>query len=101
MERYTLVGCDGNAFAVMGYVCRAFDESGHKLNRPYGITKSNKDNYISLATSGNYDELLAISMEVLDDINDSLEKAGLIETKKISPFEALALLREQGYEVEL
>ena len=101
MERYTLVGCDGNAFAVMGYVCRAFDESGRKLNRSYAITKSNKDNYVSLAKSGNYNELLALSMEVLDDINDSLEKAGLINTKKISPIEALALLKEQGYEVEL
>lgn len=101
MKKYSLIGVNGNAFAVMGYVGNAFDESGRVLKRPHVITKANKDNYMSLAMSGNYNELLSLSIDVLEDINDSLEKAGLIETKKISPIEALALLKEQGYEVEL
>lgn len=100
MKRYTLVGCDGNAFAVMGYVNNAIRESGRVLGRNPVLTQSNIDNYVMLATSGNYDELLALSVRMIEDINDSLEKAGKITTKKISPEMAKALLAEMGLEVE-
>ena len=63
IQKYTLVGCDGNAFSIMGYVCRAFDESGRLFKRPTLITDANKKNYQTLAMSGNYDELLCISMQ--------------------------------------
>lgn len=59
---YTLVGVDGNAYAVMAYVRRAMKECGRN--------KSEIDAYINDATSSNYDNLIAVSMDMLDILND-------------------------------
>ena len=56
-----LVGCDGNAFAVMGYVTNAMKKEGK--------TPAEIRAYRTNAMSGNYDKLLAVSMEVLDELN--------------------------------
>ena len=100
MKRYTLVGVDGNAFCVMGYVINAMKETERPLKRPHVITLGNIDSYKTLAMSGDYNNLLSISMDVLNDINTALEDAGLISNKKISAEEASALLSELGYEVD-
>lgn len=97
MQRYTLVGCDGNAFAVMGYVINAIRESGKILARQHVLTDGNIANYKALAMSGDYNNLLAVSMEVLEDINDSLEKAGKIDKDSDEVEAALALLASKGY----
>lgn len=34
IDEYTLVGCDGNAFAVKAYVINAIRESGRLFERP-------------------------------------------------------------------
>lgn len=60
--KYTLAGCDGNAFAVMGYVTNAMKKEGK--------TPSEIRAYRTNAMSGNYDKLLAVSMEVLDELNN-------------------------------
>lgn len=99
MKRYTLVGVDGNAFCVMGYVIKAMEETEKPLGRPHVITISNIEGYKTLAMSGDYNNLLCVSMEVLNDINKALEDAGLINNKKISSEEAAALLADMGYEV--
>ena len=59
--KYTLVGCDGNAFAVMGYVANAMKKEGK--------SQSEIRAYRTDAMSSDYDNLLAVSMEVLDELN--------------------------------
>ena len=99
IQKYTLVGCDGNAFSIMGYVCRAFDESGRLFNRPALITDANKKNYQMLAMSGNYEDLLALSIKTLEDINTDLEKAGFISDDSDDALEMIAKLTAMGYNV--
>ena len=99
IQKYTLVGCDGNAFSIMGYVCRAFDESGKLFKRSPMITDANKKNYQMLAMSGNYDELLALSIQTLEDINEDLEKAGFISDDSDAALEMIAKLTAMGYNI--
>jgi hypothetical protein len=53
-----LIGQDGNAFAIMGRVKKAL--------RRAGADKEYIDKYLSEATSGDYNYLLAVSMEYVD-----------------------------------
>ena len=99
IQRYTLIGCDGNAFAVMGYVCRAFEETGRIFGRPSVITEANKKNYQMLAMSGDYNNLLCVSMQTLDDINEDLEKAGLLDEDSDDAVDMIAKLTAMGYKV--
>lgn len=61
-NKYSLVGVDGNAYSVMGYVQRAMKESG---------LKSEIDEYIKDATSDDYNHLLAVSCDYIDRCNKS------------------------------
>ena len=63
MEKtYSLVGIDGNAFSIMAYVSKAMKENG--------FSKEDIDNYYSEAMSGNYNNLLMVSMKIIDEINE-------------------------------
>jgi len=53
-----LIGQDGNAFAIMGRIKQALKGAG--------ADKEYIDKYISEATSGDYDHLLAVSMEYVN-----------------------------------
>ena len=53
-----LIGQDGNAFAIMGRVKQALRRSG--ADREY------IDKYLSEATSGDYNHLLAVSMKYVE-----------------------------------
>ena len=53
----TLVGEDGNAFAIMSRVKRAMECAGHKELAAQ---------YLKEATSGDYDHLLQVSMEYVE-----------------------------------
>lgn len=53
-----LVGEDGNAFAIMGRVTSAMRKSG--------CTKEQIDEYRESAMSGDYDNLLRVTMETVD-----------------------------------
>jgi len=53
-----LIGQDGNAFAIMGRIKQALKRAG--------ADKEYIDQYISEATSGDYDHLLAISMKYVN-----------------------------------
>lgn len=57
---YTLVGVDGNAFAVMGYTARALKQTGHRDL----VEQMHKE-----ATAGDYDNLLAVCMKYIDIAN--------------------------------
>ncbi len=61
-ERYTLVGVDGNAFSVMGYVRQAMKECRK--------TKAEIEAYTKDAMSSDYHHLLMVSMSVIDNLNE-------------------------------
>lgn len=59
--KYLLIGVDGNAFSVMGYVARAMKERGK--------TKAEIDAYFADAKSADYYNLLAVSAAVIERLN--------------------------------
>lgn len=61
-EKYTLVGCDGNAFAVMGYVRRCMQREK--------FTRDEIENYLTEAKSSDYNNLLCVSMDYIDKCNE-------------------------------
>lgn len=64
MKAFNLVGVNGNAFSVMAYVVNAM--------RKAGFNPSDIQEYQKKATSGNYDMLLCLSMEMVDKCNEKL-----------------------------
>lgn len=64
MERYSLIGVDGNAFAIMGYTSRALKRTGH-ANLVEDMRKR--------ATSGDYDNLIAVCQSYIDIANGEVE----------------------------
>ena len=61
-KHYDLVGIDGNAFNVMGYVRRAMKECGFSKDEIEAYTKD--------ATSSDYNHLLVVSMDIIDKCNE-------------------------------
>lgn len=61
-EKYSLVGVDGNAYCVMGYVSHAMKNEGKSKEEIYA--------YYNDAMSGDYDHLLAVSVEMIDSLNE-------------------------------
>lgn len=72
MKAFTLVGVDGNAYSVMGYVTNAM--------RQAGMSKEERDTYLKDAMSDDYNHLLVVSMEMIDKVNESL---GLEEEEEL------------------
>lgn len=64
MKAYTLVGVDGNAFAIMGYVRTAMKKAK--------MTKEDIDAYTKDATRSDYNNLLVVSCEMIDKVNEIL-----------------------------
>jgi hypothetical protein len=58
---YDLVGVDGNAYSVIGYVMRAM--------RQCKKTKAEIDDYQKDAMSGDYNNLLEVSVAMIDALN--------------------------------
>lgn len=61
-REYTLVGVNGNAFAIMGYVVRAM-KLEHK-------SKDEIDAYIINAKSSDYTHLIAVSVDMCEELNN-------------------------------
>lgn len=61
MKQYSLVGQNGNAYNIMGYVSNAM--------RQCNFTKAEMDEYIERASSDDYHHLLVVSTEYLDKCN--------------------------------
>ncbi len=59
--RVKLVGEDGNCFAILARVKRALIKAGHK---------ELAEQYIKEATSGDYNHLLAVTMEYVEEAGD-------------------------------
>jgi hypothetical protein len=51
----SLIGNDGNAFSIMGAVTKAM--------RRAGVSREEQDEYFKQATAGDYNQLLATTME--------------------------------------
>ena len=64
MEKYTLVGVNGNAYSVMGYTSRALKETGHKDLVSQMTTE---------AMSGDYNNLLCVCLKYIDIANGCLD----------------------------
>ena len=60
--KYNLVGVDGNAFAVMGYVRDAMRKEGCSLEEQKAYTED--------AMSGNYSHLLYVSIDMIEKLNE-------------------------------
>lgn len=63
--KYTLVGADGNAFSIIGYVAHAMKECKKSLEEQH--------EYIADATSGDYEHLLSVSLGMVDKLNSELD----------------------------
>jgi len=66
MEKYNLVGIDGNAFCIMGYVTRCMKKE--KKNR------EQIDKYLKEAQSSDYNNLLCVSMDMVEKLNKETEE---------------------------
>ena len=64
MKAYTLVGINGNAYSIMGYVRAAMDDAN--------MTNDDIDAYVKDATSSDYNHLVAVSCEMIDRVNEIL-----------------------------
>lgn len=61
MKHFDLVGIDGNAFSVMGYVAYAMKQCR--------FPKSEIDSYTKSAMSSDYNHLLSVSIDMIDKCN--------------------------------
>ncbi|MBR5948189.1 MAG: hypothetical protein IKZ82_06020 [Clostridia bacterium] len=62
-ERFTLVGVDGNAFAIMGYTSRVLKRAG---------LRDKVDEMHARATSGDYNNLIAVCDEYVEMANKAI-----------------------------
>ena len=62
MSKYSLVGIDGNAFAIMSYVSKAMKAEGQD--------KEQIDAYLNNGRYGTYEHLLCVSVEMIDFLNE-------------------------------
>jgi hypothetical protein len=64
MKKYSLVGVDGNAFAILGYTARALKRTGHR---------DLVEDMHKRATSGDYDNLVQVCMRYIDIANGEVD----------------------------
>lgn len=74
MKPYSLIGVDGNAYAVMGYVSRAMLHSG--------FTTKERDEYLADAQSDDYDHLLTVSVDMVEKVNGKLRQEGKLDEEE-------------------
>ena len=63
---YSLVGIDGNAFSIIAYVKRAMKQER--------ISKEAIEQYIKEAMLSDYDHLLMVSIDKIDELNRKYEQ---------------------------
>lgn len=69
--KYNLVGINGNAYCVMGYVTTAMKEVCRKTGYS-NFGKHAQDAYLADAMSGDYDHLLCVSAQMIDKCNKAV-----------------------------
>ena len=65
MEKYNLVGVDGNAYAIMGYVVKSMREQKFTLEEI--------EEYKKKAMASDYNNLLAVSIDYIEECNNRAE----------------------------
>ena len=65
VDPFSLVGVDGNAFSVIGYVVRECKKAGW--------TRQERELYTTLAMSGSYEQLLNLSIAISTALPVTLE----------------------------
>ena len=61
MAKYNLIGIDGNAYSIMGYVKNAMKKEG--------MSSEEINDYTEDATSGDYNHLLSTSVAMIEMLN--------------------------------
>lgn len=61
-SKYNLVGIDGNAFSIIGYVRRAMQQQK--------FTNSEINDYVKDAMSSDYTHLLGVSVDMVEKCNN-------------------------------
>lgn len=74
MKPYDLVGVDGNAFSVMGYVSNAMRRSG--------FSTKERDEYLADAQSSDYNHLLYASVQMVEKVNEKLRQEGKLDEEE-------------------
>lgn len=70
MEKYSLVGVDGNAYAIMGYTARALQMEGLAYL---------KDEMYKRATNSDYNHLIVVCLEYIDMANEKALENGWVD----------------------
>lgn len=68
MKYYNLFGVDGNAYSIMGYTSRAMKETG--------FTYDEIAEYKRSAMKSDYDNLLYVSAQKINEANERVKAAG-------------------------
>lgn len=63
-QKYSLIGVDGNAFCIMGYISNAMRRTGY--------SEEEIDKYLSEAQSSDYSNLVAVSSDQINKVNEVL-----------------------------
>ena len=61
-ECYSLIGIDGNAYSIMGYVVRAMDNEDK--------TEAEVDKFLAEAKSGDYENLVCVALAMINTLNE-------------------------------
>lgn len=72
--KYDLVGIDGNAFSIIGYTSRAMKETG--------FTYDEIADYKRSAMKSDYDNLLYVSCQKIDEANERAKAAGYCDDEE-------------------
>ena len=73
-NKYSIVGIDGNAFCIMGYVTTAMAREAHIMGWNGDELARQKKAYMDDATSSDYNHLVAISAEMICRINEAIKE---------------------------
>lgn len=75
MKAFNLVGIDGNAFSIMGYVLNAMKVAYRSTTLPdkeqFGSEAQTA--YQKSAMSGDYNNLICVSQKMIEKVNESLK----------------------------
>lgn len=71
-KKYKIVGINGNAYCIMGYVSTAMAQECEAMGWDAAALKKEKDAYLNDAMSGDYNHLVAVSADMVDRINKAI-----------------------------
>lgn len=70
-KRYSLVGQDGNAFFLMGYVSSALEDAREAFPNNPSFSENVENDVMADAMSGDYRHLIAVLSKKIQEINEA------------------------------